>query len=432
MHRSKELFEKARQLLPGGVNSPVRAFRAVGGDPLFILKARGAWIWDADGHPYIDYVGSWGPLILGHRHPSVIEALLEALERGTSFGAPTDLEVELAEMVVKEVPSVEMVRMVNSGTEATMSAIRVARGVTGRDRIVKFEGCYHGHSDGLLVKAGSGGITFDVPDSAGVPAAYAGLTLTLPYNDVEAFSSAMDRFGNEIACVIIEPIAGNMGLIPPKEGFLQSVADISRAAGALLIFDEVITGFRVARGGAQELYGVMPDITCLGKILGGGLPVGAYGGPKWIMEHVAPSGGVYQAGTLSGNPLAMAAGIATLRALERPGFYEDLEEKGRRLADAFRQAAWEADIPLRVHAVGSMLGVFFAEVDVQDYASVKTCDTAKYSRFFREMLKRGIYLPPSQYETIFVSSAHGDEELDVTAKAVRASMLAIAEGTGTP
>lgn len=426
MHESKELFEKARNLLPGGVNSPVRAFRAVGGEPLFILRAQGAWIWDADGHPYIDFVGSWGPLILGHRHPCVIEALLQALERGTSFGAPTDLEVQLAEMIVEAVPSVEMVRMVNSGTEATMSAIRLARGVTGRDKIVKFEGCYHGHSDGLLVKAGSGGMTFDVPDSSGVPAAYAGLTLTLPYNDIEAFSLAMDRLGNEIACVIIEPIAGNMGLIPPEEGFLQSVAEITRAAGALLIFDEVITGFRVARGGAQELYGVMPDITCLGKILGGGLPVGAYGGPRGIMEHVAPLGGVYQAGTLSGNPLAMAAGIATLKALERPGFYRDLEEKGQRLAEAFRQAASEAGIPLRVHTVGSMLGAFFSDTDVRDYASAKGCDTAQYSRFFREMLERGIYLPPSQFETIFLSAAHGDEELDATAKALLESMLATA------
>jgi glutamate-1-semialdehyde 2,1-aminomutase len=423
--RSRELFHRAAQLLPGGVNSPVRAFRAVGGDPLFIDRADGAWLWDADGHAYMDYVGSWGPMILGHRHPEVIAALGDALQRGTSFGAPTDLEVELAELVVQAVPSVEMARMVNSGTEATMSAIRLARGITGRDRIIKFEGCYHGHADGLLVKAGSGGLTFGVPDSAGVPAAYADLTITLPYNDMEAVSQALDLLGDQIACVILEPVAGNMGVIPPREGFLQGLRDATARVGALLIFDEVITGFRVAPGGAQERYGVLPDITCLGKILGGGLPVGAYGGPRRLMERVAPLGNVYQAGTLAGNPMAMSAGIATLKALRGPGVYQALEEKGRRLEQAFGQAAQEAGIPLQLHRVGSMLGAFFTANPVWDYDSAKSCDTRRYARFFREMLKRSVYLAPSQFEAVFVSLAHGERELEMTAQALREAMGAL-------
>jgi len=404
--RSKELYQRAQLLIPAGVNSPVRAFRAVGGDPLFIERAQGAHIWDADGNRYIDYVCSWGPMILGHRHPEVVEAIEKALARGTSFGAPTDLEVELAELISERMPSVEMVRMVNSGTEATMSAIRLARGVTGRDRVIKFDGCYHGHADGLLVKAGSGAMTFGIPDSGGVPKAYAELTVTLPYNDIESFRQAMDQWGGEVACVIVEPVAGNAGVIPPRPGFLQALREETRRAGALLIFDEVITGFRIAPGGAQQLYNVMPDITCLGKIVGGGLPVGAYGGPRSIMENVAPLGPVYQAGTLSGNPLAMAAGIATLRVLGRHGVYEELENKARKLEEAFREGAQEAGVPIWQNRVGSMLSAFFTEKEVWDYASAKTSDTARYARFFREMLSRGVYLAPSQFEAAFVSLLH--------------------------
>jgi glutamate-1-semialdehyde 2,1-aminomutase len=420
--RSKELYEKAQLLMPAGVNSPVRAFRAVGGDPLFIQRAQGAHLWDADGNRYIDYVCSWGPMILGHRHPEVVEAIEKALARGTSFGAPTDLEVELAELIVERMPSVEMVRMVNSGTEATMSAIRLARGVTGRDRVIKFEGCYHGHADGLLVKAGSGAMTFGIPDSGGVPKAYAELTMTLPYNDIEAFRKAMDQWGKEVACVIVEPVAGNAGVIPPRPGFLQALREETKRAGALLIFDEVITGFRIAPGGAQQLYNVMPDITCLGKIVGGGLPVGAYGGPRSIMENVAPLGPVYQAGTLSGNPLAMAAGIATLRVLGRPGVYEELEDKARKLEKAFKEGAQEAGVPIWQNRVGSMLSTFFTEKEVWDYASAKTSDTARYARFFREMLSRGVYLAPSQFEAAFVSLAHSEEDLETTREAIRSAM----------
>lgn len=420
--RSKELYEKAQLFMPAGVNSPVRAFRAVGGDPLFIQRAQGAHLWDADGNRYIDYVCSWGPMILGHRHPEVVEAIEKALARGTSFGAPTDLEVELAELIVERMPSVEMVRMVNSGTEATMSAIRLARGVTGRDRVIKFEGCYHGHADGLLVKAGSGAMTFGIPDSGGVPKAYAELTMTLPYNDIEAFRKAMDQWGKEVACVIVEPVAGNAGVIPPRPGFLQALREETKRAGALLIFDEVITGFRIAPGGAQQLYNVMPDITCLGKIVGGGLPVGAYGGPRSIMENVAPLGPVYQAGTLSGNPLAMAAGIATLRVLGRPGVYEELEDKARKLEKAFKEGAQEAGVPIWQNRVGSMLSTFFTEKEVWDYASAKTSDTARYARFFREMLSRGVYLAPSQFEAAFVSLAHSEEDLETTREAIRSAM----------
>jgi glutamate-1-semialdehyde 2,1-aminomutase len=422
IEKSQALYRRARQFLPGGVNSPVRAFRAVGGDPLFIQKADGAYIWDADGNAYVDYVGSWGPMILGHRHPEVLEGLKRALERGMSFGAPTDLEIELAELVTQMVPSVEMVRMVSSGTEATMSAIRLARGVTGRDRIVKFEGCYHGHADGLLVKAGSGALTFGTPDSGGVPKAYAELTLTIPYNDTEALATVLDRWGEEIACVIVEPVAGNMGVIPPRDGFLGALREGTRRVGALLIFDEVITGFRVAPGGAQQRYGIQPDLTCLGKILGGGMPVGAYGGARALMEKVAPLGDVYQAGTLSGNPLAMAAGIATLRALGRPGVYEGLEEKGQRLEKSFRQAAQEAGVAVELHRVGSMSGAFFTDRPVWDYASAKNCRTDRYAKFFREMLRRGVYLAPSQFEATFLSTAHGDKEMELTAQALRETL----------
>jgi glutamate-1-semialdehyde 2,1-aminomutase len=361
-------------------------------------------------------------MILGHRHPEVVEAIEKALARGTSFGAPTDLEVELAELIVERMPSVEMVRMVNSGTEATMSAIRLARGVTGRDRVIKFEGCYHGHADGLLVKAGSGAMTFGIPDSGGVPKAYAELTMTLPYNDIEAFRKAMDQWGKEVACVIVEPVAGNAGVIPPRPGFLQALREETKRAGALLIFDEVITGFRIAPGGAQQLYNVMPDITCLGKIVGGGLPVGAYGGPRSIMENVAPLGPVYQAGTLSGNPLAMAAGIATLRVLGRPGVYEELEDKARKLEKAFKEGAQEAGVPIWQNRVGSMLSTFFTEKEVWDYASAKTSDTARYARFFREMLSRGVYLAPSQFEAAFVSLAHSEEDLETTREAISSAM----------
>jgi len=416
--RSGELYLRAQQLMPAGVNSPVRAFRAVGGDPLFIQRAQGAHLWDADGNQYIDYVGSWGPMILGHRHPEVVEAIERALARGTSFGAPTDLEIELAQLIVERIPSVEMVRMVNSGTEAAMSAIRLARGYTGRSRILKFEGCYHGHADGLLVKAGSGALTFGVPDSAGVPAPYAELTITLPFNDTEAFREAMARWGQEMACVIVEPVAGNVGVIPPRPGFLETLREETTKTGSLLIFDEVITGFRVAPGGAQERYGVMPDITCLGKIVGGGLPVGAYGGPKAIMEKVAPLGPVYQAGTLSGNPLAMAAGIATLKLLGRPGVYQELEDKANQLEQAFREAAREAGIPIQQHRVGSMMSVFFTEKEVWDYSSAKSADTTRYARFFREMLSRGVYLAPSQFEAAFLSLAHSHEDLERTKEAL--------------
>jgi glutamate-1-semialdehyde 2,1-aminomutase len=424
---SESLYRRACDILPGGVNSPVRAFRAVGGNPLFIKRAQGARIWDADGNSYVDYVCSWGPLILGHRHPEVMENLKVAMERGTSFGAPTDLEIELADTVVEMFPSVEMVRMVNSGTEATMSAIRVARGVTGRDRVIKFEGCYHGHVDQLLVKAGSGAITFGVPDSAGIPKAMAELTITLPYNDTEAFRETMASFGHEVACVIVEPVAGNMGVVPPREGFLEALREDTKRHGALLIFDEVITGFRLAPGGAQQFYGIYPDITCLGKILGGGLPVGAYGGPKSIMERVAPMGDVYQAGTLSGNPLAMAAGLTTLKVLKNnPQIYDELEKKAKRLEEAFSRSASQVGVSLTVNRVRSMLSAFFLKGQVFDYSTARRSDTARYATFFHEMLKRGVYLPPSQFEAIFLSAAHGDEELELTCSAIEEAMQAVA------
>ena len=412
--QSRELFDRAQKLIPGGVNSPVRACQSVGTLPLFIARADGCRLWDADGREYIDYVGSWGPMILGHRHPDVIAAVQSALERGTSFGAPTDLEVELAELVIAAVPSVEKVRMVNSGTEATMSAIRLARGFTGRDVIVKFDGCYHGHADTLLVDAGSGVATLNIPGSPGVPEPVVQHTLSLPYNDIEALETLLSTKGPEVACVIVEPVAGNMGLVPPREGFLEALRTLTDRHGCLLIFDEVMSGFRVAYGGAQERYGIQPDITCFGKIIGAGLPVGAYGGRRDVMAHVAPEGAVYQAGTLSGNPLAMAAGIAALTVLKQPGIYDTLEARSRRLAEGLAHAAARAGIPAVFNRVGSMLGMFFSDAPVANFADARTSDLARFCLYYRRMLAEGIYLAPSQFEAGFVSLAHTDADIDQT------------------
>jgi len=420
--RSEALFEEAKRLIPGGVNSPVRAFRGVGGTPRFIARGAGSRVWDVDGNSYIDYVASWGPLILGHAHPSVVEAVQGAVKEGTSFGAPTEREVELARLVVEAIPSVEMVRFVNSGTEATMSALRLARAFTGREKIVKFDGGYHGHADGLLANMGSGGLTLGVPASPGVPAATAAGTLSARYNDLASVEALFAANGDDIAAVIVEPVAGNMGVVPPRPGFLEGLRAITRRHGALLIFDEVITGFRVAYGGAQTLYGVQPDLTCLGKIVGGGLPVGAYGGRREIMERVSPTGPVYQAGTLSGNPIAMAAGIATLRALQQPGVYDDLERKAARLQQGLKEAAAEAGVPATVNRVGSMLTAFFVDVDVEDYESAKRADTARYAAFFHAMLAEGVYLAPSQFEAAFVSTAHTDEDIERTVLAARKAL----------
>jgi glutamate-1-semialdehyde 2,1-aminomutase len=411
--RSHQLFQRALSVIPGGVNSPVRAFKAVGGDPLFIERGEGAYLIDADGNRYLDCIGSWGPLIFGHAHPRVTEAIRRQLERGTTFGAPTGLEVEMAETICEMVPSCEKVRLVSSGTEATMSAIRVARGFTGRTKVIKFEGNYHGHADSLLAKAGSGIATLGLPDSAGVPANLTVDTITLPYNDVPALESAFDQMGKEIACVILEPVVGNAGCIPPNNGFLPAVRQITESAGSVLIFDEVMTGFRVARGGAQELYRVRPDMTTLGKIIGGGLPMAAYGGRKDIMDCVAPVGPVYQAGTLSGNPLAVSAGLATLEIIrEDRSLYARLEETGAKLANALLEAASVALIPATVNRVGSMLTFFFTKETVTDYASAKTSDTERYGQFFRGMLARGIYLPPSQFEAAFLSDAMTQNDIE--------------------
>jgi len=416
---SDSLYERGRRLIPGGVNSPVRAFRAVGGRPFFVERGAGARIWDVDGHCYLDFLGSWGPLILGHAPAPVVEAITDAVRQGTSFGAPTSREVEIAELISRAIPSIEMVRLVSSGTEAAMSAIRLARGATGGDVIIKFEGCYHGHADSLLVKAGSGGATFSIPDSLGVPTALASLTLTLPFNDLEAVRRTFDARGGEIAAVIVEPVAGNMGVVPPAPGFLQGLRHLTRRHGALLIFDEVITGFRVAYGGAQALDGVTPDLTCLGKIIGGGLPVGAYGGRRDLMEQVAPIGKVYQAGTLSGNPLAVAAGLATLRALTDPGVYPRLEALGARLEAGLQTAAREAGVPLVVNRVGSMLTPFFTDRPVTDYASAKRSDTVRYAKFFHGMLSRGVFLAASQFEAAFISLAHSEADIDSAGRAAR-------------
>jgi glutamate-1-semialdehyde 2,1-aminomutase len=425
--KSEELFERASRVIPGGVNSPVRAFRAVGRAPVFIQDAAGSVIADADGNTYTDYVGSWGPMILGHAHPAVIEAVREAIDRGTSYGAPTEIEIELAEEIVAAYPSIEMVRLTSSGTEAAMSALRLARGFTGRDRIVKFEGCYHGHSDSLLVKAGSGLATFGSPDSAGVPSDFARNTIVVPYNDAESLRKTFEEEGNQIACVIIEPVAGNMGCVAPREGYLQMVREITEAYGALLIFDEVITGFRLAYGGAQELYGVKPDLTCLGKIIGGGLPVGAFGGRSDVMQHVAPLGPVYQAGTLSGNPLAVAAGLAMMRALKELNPYKELERRSQDLEQGLSDAAGELGVAATINRVGSMMTAFFTEGPVTDWPSAKRSDTDRYARFFCAMLEREIYLAPSQFECAFVSLAHTDEVIEKTIKAARAAIQAISE-----
>jgi len=414
---SHKLFDRALNIIPGGVNSPVRACKNVGKEPIFIKYAQGCMIFDEDGNSFIDYIGSWGPMILGHRHPAVNEAVSSVLKRGTSFGAPTDLEIKLAEMVIDAVPSVEMVRMVNSGTEATMSAIRLARGFTGRDTIIKFDGCYHGHADALLVEAGSGVATLSIPGSPGVPKSFVSHTLSLPYNDIESVTKVMGEQGEKIACIIVEPVAGNMGLVAPVDGFLETLRQLTQKKGSILIFDEVMTGFRVAHGGAQSLYGISPDVTCLGKIIGGGLPVGAYGGRREIMEHIAPQGPVYQAGTLSGNPLAMAAGIATLTQLKEPGFYDNLDEKAGRLAAGLRKAGKKAGINVMVDRVGSMLGLFFTDRSVMNFDDAKTSDLEMFSAYYNGMLQKGVYLAPSQFEALFVSSAHDIEHIDATIKA---------------
>jgi glutamate-1-semialdehyde 2,1-aminomutase len=413
-NKSKAFFSRALNLIPGGVNSPVRACRSVGMEPRFIDRADGCHVYDVDGNKYIDYVGSWGPMILGHRHPQVLDALTGALRHGTSFGAPTEMEIQLAQMVVDAVPSVEMVRMVNSGTEATMSAIRLARGATGRDVIIKFDGCYHGHADTLLVDAGSGVATLAIAGSPGVPQAFIENTLSLPYNDIESVEKVMKLRGDSIAAVIVEPVAGNMGLVAPAEGFLAALRRLCDQHGAILIFDEVMTGFRVALGGAQSLYGISADLSCFGKIIGGGLPVGAYGGRGDLMRQVAPQGPVYQAGTLSGNPLAMAAGIATLTEIGRPDFYASLDRLSERLMDGLQQAAARNGVQVTADRVGSMLGLFFTKGPVRNFAEAKKSDLKRFSEFYQGMLHRGIYLAPSQFEVMFVSAAHDEHTIDRT------------------
>ena len=422
---SQKLYERAQQLMPGGVNSPVRNFRRVGGTPVFMARGAGSKVVDVDGNEYIDYLCSWGPLILGHSHPGVVEALKRACERGTSFGTPTESEIRLAELVLEAFPSIELVRMVNSGTEAAMSAVRVARGYTGRDLVVKFEAGYHGHGDAFLIQAGSGAATFGIPDSPGVPADVAKLTISLPYNDSVAVRKTLSERGDDVACVIVEPVAGNMGMIPPVPGFLQTLREETAKRGIVLIFDEVITGFRVAFGGAQALYGIQADMTCLGKIIGGGLPVGAYGGRRDLMEAVAPLGAVYQAGTLSGNPLAMTAGYETVSRLKAPGVYEQLEEKAARLAAGLSAATKDAGLPACLTRVGSMLCTFFTDRNVVTYEDAASSDAERYSRFFWNMLDRGVYLAPSRLETGFVSLAHTDEDIDRTIAAARESLKAI-------
>ena len=430
--KSAAAFAEAKEYIPGGVNSPVRSFRGVGGTPPFIARAAGSRLYDIDGNEYIDYVGSWGPMILGHAHPAVTAALQKAVLQGTSYGAPTLLETELAQLIRLAFPSMELVRMVNSGTEATMSVLRLARAYTKRSRIVKFVGCYHGHHDSLLVKAGSGAATLGVPDSPGVPASVAGGTISVPYNDADALAQVFAQYGDDIAAVIIEPVAGNMGLVPPREGYLQQVRDITGSYGSLLIFDEVMCGFRVAYGGAQALFGIKPDLTCLGKVIGGGLPVGAYGGRRDIMEHIAPAGPVYQAGTLSGNPLAMSAGIATLRTLTAdPDMYRKLTGKTAALAVGLRNQAERYGLSLQFHQLGSMFGLFFTDQPVYDYDSATTADTEAFAIYFHTMLENGIYLAPSQFEAGFMSVAHSEADIAATIAASAKAFAKVAERNRT-
>lgn len=426
MSRSSELFTAAQKHIPGGVNSPVRAFSGVGGDPVFFKKAKGAYVYDEDGNQYIDYVGSWGPMIVGHAHSDVLKSVQDVMVNGLSFGAPTELETQMADKVCELVPSMDMVRMVSSGTEATMSALRLARGYTGRDKIVKFEGCYHGHSDSLLVKAGSGALTLGVPTSPGVPASLAELTITLSYNNIDEVKRTFKEIGSEVACIIVEPVAGNMNCIPPVAGFLEGLRDVCDEYGSILILDEVMTGFRVSLGGAQGHYNIKPDLTTLGKVIGGGMPVGAFGGKRDIMEHIAPLGPVYQAGTLSGNPVAMAAGLATLNLISQAGFYETLTKQTEKLAKGLEDRAAKANIPLTTNQVGAMFGFFFTEEkNISSFEQVCACDAERFKAFYHAMLKEGVYLAPSSYETGFVSSAHTDEDIEKTLDAAEKIFLTL-------
>ncbi|WP_163101764.1 glutamate-1-semialdehyde 2,1-aminomutase [Peribacillus alkalitolerans] len=422
--KSKQAFQEAKSLMPGGVNSPVRAFKSVNMDPIFMESGKGSKIYDIDGNEYIDYVLSWGPLILGHTNGEVVEAIKKVAETGTSFGAPTLLENELAKLVIERVPSIEVIRMVSSGTEATMSALRLARGYTGRNKILKFEGCYHGHGDSLLIKAGSGVATLGLPDSPGVPEGVAKNTITVAYNDLERVKYAFEQYGDDIAGIIVEPVAGNMGVVPPQPGFLEGLRDITEQYGALLIFDEVMTGFRVGYNCAQGYYGITPDLTCLGKVIGGGLPVGAYGGKAEIMEQIAPSGPIYQAGTLSGNPLAMAAGYATLSQL-KPEHYEEFNKKADRLEEGITEAARKYDVPVSFNRAGSMIGFFFTNEEVINYEKAKTSNLEFFAAYYREMAEQGIFLPPSQFEGMFLSTAHSDEDIEKTIAAVEKSFATL-------
>ena len=422
MSKSEQLFERAAAVIPGGVNSPVRAFAALGGTPPFIERAEGAYLVDVDGKRYIDYVGSWGPMITGHAHPEIIAAVVATAERGLSFGAPCELEVELAERICEIMPNIDLIRMTNSGTEAAMSAIRLARGYTGRDKIIKFEGCYHGHADSLLVKAGSGALTLGVPSSPGVPAALADHTITLEYNNSEQVREVMAGIGSEVACIAVEPVAGNMNCVPPVDGFLQTLRDCCDEHGSALLFDEVMTGFRVGLGGAQERYGIVPDLTCLGKVIGGGMPVGAFGGKREIMQHIAPLGPVYQAGTLSGNPVAMAAGLKNLEIISRPGFFEDLSQRTTQLLGGLLAAAEANGVALRANQVGAMFGLFFTDQPrVTSFSEVSACDVERFRQFFHGMLSRGVNLAPSAYEAGFVSAMHGAVEIEQTIEAAAAT-----------
>jgi glutamate-1-semialdehyde 2,1-aminomutase len=426
MQKNHELFQQAQKHIPGGVNSPVRAFKGVGGDPIFFREGKGAWLTDAEGKQYVDYIGSWGPMIVGHAHPQVLTAVKEAVDHGLGFGAPTEIETTMADLVCELVPSMDLVRMVSSGTEATMSAIRLARGYTGRDKIVKFEGCYHGHADSLLVKAGSGALTLGVPSSGGVPASLAEHTLTLRFNDMDSVRECFQQVGEQIACIIVEPVAGNMNCIPPTPGFLEGLRQVCDEFGTVLIFDEVMTGFRVALGGAQAHYGVTPDLTTFGKVIGGGLPVGAFGGKREVMEHIAPLGPVYQAGTLSGNPIAMAAGLATLKLIQTPGFHEQLSTSTSKLVAGLKQAADDAGVPMTTNHVGGMFGLFFTEdKQVDFYEQVANSNQERFKQFFHAMLDRGVYLAPSAFEAGFLSAAHGDKEIDFTINAAKEAFASI-------